>query len=183
MGRGLSTCATCGGFFYKNKKVIVIGGGDSAMEEATYLAKLCSEVILVHRRDVFKASPIMLERAKANKKIQFKVPFHVSKFVSDATGLTGAILENTETGKTEEIKVDGIFYAIGHITNSGVFLPYVDTDENNYIKVHEFTKTKTPGIFAAGDIADPNFRQAITAAGMGCQAAIQAQHYLEGLED
>ncbi len=183
MGRGLSTCATCDGFFYKGKKVLVIGGGDSAMEEAGYLSKLCSEVILVHRRDVFKASPIMLERAKANPNIQFKVPFTVKTLLSDATGVTGAVLENTSNGELEEVKVDGIFYAIGHTPNSGVFLPYVDVDENGYVKVHEFTKTKTPGIFAAGDIADPHFRQAITAAGSGCQAAIQAQHYLEGVED
>ena len=183
MGRGLSTCATCDGFFYKNKKVIVIGGGDSAMEEAGYLAKLCSEVILVHRRDVFKASPIMLDRAKANPKIQMKVPFHLAKLLSDETGLIGAILENSETGEKEEVKVDGIFYAIGHTPNSGVFLPYVEVDENNYIKVHEHTKTKTPGVFAAGDISDPHFRQAITAAGSGCQAAIQTQHYLEGFDD
>lgn len=182
MGRGLSTCATCDGFFYKNKKVLVIGGGDSAMEEAMYLAKLCSEVTLVHRRDVWKASPIMLERAKANPKIKFKVPYQMTSFLSNETGIIGAVLLNTETNTTEEIFVDGIFYAIGHTPNSSVFKPFVDVDENDYIKVKEFTKTKTPGVFAAGDIADPNFRQAITAAGMGCQAAIQAQHYLEGLE-
>lgn len=182
MGRGLSTCATCDGFFYKNKKVMVVGGGDSAMEEAMYLSKLCSEVTLVHRRDVWKASPIMLERAKANPKIKFKVPFTMTSFLSNETGITGAVLTNTENGTTEEIHVDGIFYAIGHTPNSGVFKPFVDVDENDYVKVKEFTKTKTPGVFAAGDIADPNFRQAITAAGMGCQAAIQAQHYLEGLE-
>jgi thioredoxin reductase (NADPH) len=183
MGRGLSTCATCDGFFYKNKRVIVIGGGDSAMEEAGYLAKLCSEVILIHRRDVFKASPIMVDRVKANPKIKMKIPFTLTQLLSDDTGLTGCIIENTETGAKEEIKIDGIFYAIGHTPNSGVFLPYVDTDDNGYIKVQEHTKTKTPGIFAAGDIADPHFRQAITAAGMGCQAAIQAQHYLEGFDD
>jgi thioredoxin reductase (NADPH) len=182
MGRGLSTCATCDGFFYKNKKVLVVGGGDSAMEEASYLSKLCSEVILVHRRDVYKASPIMLERAKANPKIQFKVPFQITKLLSNETGLVGCVLTNTETGATEEIMLDGIFYAIGHIPNSGVFKPFVDVDENDYVITKEFTKTKTPGVFAAGDIADPNFRQAITAAGMGCQAAIQAQHYLEGFD-
>lgn len=182
MGRGISTCATCDGFFYKNKKVIVIGGGDSAMEEASYLAKLCSEVILVHRRDTWKASPIMLDRAKSNPKIQFKVPFTVTKLLSNETGFIGAVLTNTETGATEEVMADGLFYAIGHTPNSGVFKPFVDVDANDYIVTKEFTKTKTPGVFAAGDIADPNFRQAITAAGMGCQAAIQAQHYLEGFD-
>lgn len=182
MGRGLSTCATCDGFFYKGKRVAVIGGGDSAMEEASYLAKLCSEVVLIHRRDVFRASPIMLDRAKQNPKIKFKVPYTMSSLLSNETGVTGAVLENTETGAKEELLVDGIFYAIGHTPNSGVFLPFVDTDENGYIKVQNFTHTKTPGVFAAGDISDPFFRQAITAAGMGCQAAIQAQHYLESLE-
>lgn len=182
MGRGVSTCATCDGFFYKNKKVIVIGGGDSAMEEASYLSKLCSEVLLVHRRDSWKASPIMLDRAKSNPKIQFKVPFTVTKLLSNETGFIGAVLTNTETGETEEVMAEGLFYAIGHTPNSGVFKPFVDVDANDYIVTKEFTKTKTPGVFAAGDIADPNFRQAITAAGMGCQAAIQAQHYLEGFD-
>ncbi len=124
----------------------------------------------------------MLERAKANPKIQFKVPYTITKLLSNETGVIGALLTNTETGVSEEVMVDGIFYAIGHTPNSSVFKPWVEVDENDYIKVKEFTKTKTPGVFAAGDIADPNFRQAITAAGMGCQAAIQAQHYLEGLE-
>ncbi|MCX6129859.1 MAG: thioredoxin-disulfide reductase [Proteobacteria bacterium] len=183
MGRGVSTCATCDGFFFKGKKVLVIGGGDSAMEEANYLSKLCSEVTLVHRRDVFKASPIMLERARNNPKINFKVPFTIGALVSDATGLTGVVLENTETGAKEEMKIDGLFYAIGHTPNSEVFKNFVDLDEQAYIKVTEHTKTRTPGIFAAGDIADPHFKQAITAAGMGCQAAIQAQHYLESFED
>lgn len=183
IGRGISTCATCDGFFYKNKKVLVVGGGDSAMEEAGYLTKLCSQVTLVHRRNTFAASPIMSERALKNPKINFKLPFALSSFVFDESGVKGAIIENLETGEKEEIEADGIFYAIGHSPNSEIFLPYVDVDKNQYIKVEDFTKTKTPGVFAAGDIADPFFRQAITAAGMGCQAAIQAQHYLETLEE
>lgn len=183
MGRGVSTCATCDGFFFKGKRVIVVGGGDSAMEEANYLSKLCSEVILVHRREVFKASPIMLDRARKNSKITFKVPFTISSLQSDNSGLTGVVLENTETGAKEEMKLDGLFYAIGHTPNSSVFQPFVDVDDHGYIKVTNYTKTKTPGVFAAGDIADPHFKQAITAAGMGCQAAIQAQHYLESLSN
>jgi thioredoxin reductase (NADPH) len=183
MGRGVSTCATCDGFFFKGKRVIVVGGGDSAMEEANYLSKLCSEVILVHRREVFKASPIMLDRARKNPKITFKLPFTISSLQSDNSGLTGVVLENTETGAKEEMKIDGLFYAIGHTPNSSVFQPYVDVDDHGYIKVTNYTKTKTPGVFAAGDIADPHFKQAITAAGMGCQAAIQAQHYLESLSN
>ena len=181
MGKGLSTCATCDGFFYRNKKVAVVGGGDSAMEEATYLSKLCSEVILIHRRDVFRASPIMLEKAKTDPKIKFMVPYAPVKTLSDESGLTGVRLQNNETGEELDIELDGLFYAIGHNPNSEIFKPFVDTDEHGYIKVTQFTKTKTPGVFAAGDIADPLFKQAITAAGMGCQAAIQAQHYIENL--
>lgn len=181
MGRGLSTCATCDGFFYRGKKVAVIGGGDSAMEEASYLAKLADEVYLIHRRDYFRASEIMVDRAKADPKIKFMVPYGVTETLYNDMGLTGIKLKNTETGKEEDLMIDGLFYAIGHNPNSEVFKPYVDTDEHGYIVVNDFTKTKTPGVFAAGDIADPNFKQAITAAGMGCQAAIQAQHYIENL--
>ena len=152
------------------------------MEEATYLAKLCSEVILIHRRDVFRASPIMLEKAKKDEKITFKVPYETIETLSDEQGLTGVRIKHAETGKVEDLDVDGLFYAIGHNPNSGLFKDYVDVDEHGYIVVTDYTKTKTPGVFAAGDIADPNFKQAITAAGMGCQAAIQAQHYVESLD-
>ncbi|NRA65246.1 MAG: thioredoxin-disulfide reductase [Pseudobacteriovorax sp.] len=182
MGKGLSTCATCDGFFYRNKKVAVVGGGDSAMEEATYLAKLCSEVILIHRRDVFRASPIMLKRAQNEEKITFKVPYDTVETVADSNGLTAVKIKNLETNEVETIELDGLFYAIGHTPNSQIFKDFVDVDDHGYIKVSEFTKTKTPGVFAAGDIADPHFKQAITAAGMGCQAAIQAQHYIENLD-
>lgn len=179
MGRGLSACATCDGFFYKNKPVIVIGGGDSAMEEATYLANICSKVILVHRRDSFKASKAMLDRAKNHPKIEFMVPFAVEEMIADDNGVTGAILLNTETGEKKEVAVDGIFVAIGHHPNSELFKEFVDLDEHGYIKTVHHTETKTKGVFAAGDIADPVFKQAITAAGMGCQAALQAARYLE----
>ena len=182
MGRGLSTCATCDGFFYKNKKVAVIGGGDSAMEEATYLAKMCSEVLLVHRRDTYRASPIMLKRAQNDPKIKFMVPYETIATLSNEQGLTGIKVKHSESGEEQDIALDGLFYAIGHNPNSALFSEYVDTDEHGYIKVKDFTKTKTPGVFAAGDIADPYFKQAITASGMGCQAAIQAQHYIEDLE-
>jgi thioredoxin reductase (NADPH) len=179
MGRGVSTCATCDGFFYKNKRVALVGGGDSAMEEATYLSKLCSEVILLHRRDVFRASTIMLERARANPKIKFMVPYGVESLLSDATGLTGVKIKNLQTGEASELQIDGFFMAIGHTPNSRVFKDFVDTDAAGYIKVHEYTKTKIPGVYAAGDIADSVFRQAVTAAGMGCQAGMQAIRYLE----
>lgn len=182
MGRGLSTCATCDGFFYKDKKVAVVGGGDSAMEEATYLAKLCAEVYLIHRRDDFKASPIMLQRAKRDPKITFKVPYSVVETVGNEQGLYKINVKNNETGEQEEIELDGLFYAIGHDPNSKIFSSYLDTDDHGFIKVHDFTKTKVEGVFAAGDVADPVFKQAVTAAGMGCQAAIQAQRYIESLE-
>lgn len=178
MGKGVSTCATCDGFFYKNKRVALVGGGDSAMEEANYLAKLCSEVLLIHRRPVFKASNIMLERAKKNPKIKFMVPYGVTELKSGEGGLKGIVVENLDTKKKETIEVEGFFMAIGHTPNSQIFKDYVDTDPAGYVKV-ENTKTKTPGVYAAGDISDPTFRQAVTAAGMGCQAAILAIRYLE----
>jgi len=179
MGRGLSTCATCDGFFYRNKVVAVSGGGDSAMEEANYLSKLCSQVYLIHRRSEFRASKIMVDRVKNNPKIKILTPWTVKKPLADKSGVNGIVIENVETGKTEDLKVDGLFMAVGHKPNSDLFLPWVDIDNHGYIKTTTNTATKTPGVFAAGDIADPTFKQAITAAGMGCQAAMQAQRYLE----
>lgn len=182
MGKGLSTCATCDGFFYKGKIVAVVGGGDSAMEEATYLARLAKKVYLIHRRDEFRASPIMLDRAKNDANIEFLVPYSPVETLSNDLGLSGVRLKNNETGEEKTIELDGLFYAIGHTPNSKIFADFVDLDDHGYIRVSDYTCTKTPGVFAAGDIADPKFKQAITAAGMGCQAAIQAQHYLENLE-
>lgn len=179
MGRGISTCATCDGFFYKNKTVVVVGGGDSAMEEASYLAKLCKEVVIVHRRDEFRASTIMLTRAQKNPKIRFLLPYTIKEPLHDGNELKGVVLENLQTKKVENFACDGLFYAIGHKPNSDIFRSYLDTDSNGYLLVNNFTKTKVPGVFAAGDISDSVFRQAITAAGMGCQAAIQASRYLE----
>lgn len=179
MGRGLSTCATCDGFFYRNKKVVVVGGGDSAMEEANYLSKVCSEVILVHRRQQFRASPIMFDRARANTKIRILTPYRITQMHGDDRGLNAVTLVNNDTGSSERLVIDGLFFAIGHDPNSKVFSPYIDTDDHGYIKVHDYTKTNVDGVFAAGDIADSVFRQAVTAAALGCQAAIQTQHYLE----
>ncbi len=179
MGRGLSTCATCDGFFYRGKVAAVVGGGDSAMEEANYLSKLCSKVYLIHRRPVFKASNTMLERTKKNPKIEMLVPFQVVDFKTNDHGVSGAVLKNDETGATRELAIDGLFMAIGHRPNSQVFKDFLSTDENGYIKVTNFTATEVPGVFAAGDIADHTFRQAITAAGMGCQAGMQAIRYVE----
>lgn len=182
MGRGLSTCATCDGFFYKGKRAAVVGGGDSAMEEANYLSKLCSEVYLIHRRPVFRASNIMLERTRKNPKIKMMVPYAVEDTTSNAQGLTGLVLRHLETGETHEMPMDGLWMAVGHRPNSAVFKDFVDCDENGYILVHEGTKTRSPGVFAAGDIADHEYRQAITAAGMGCQAGMQAIRFLESQE-
>ena len=182
MGRGISTCATCDGFFFRNKEVIVVGGGDSAMEEATYLARICKKVYLVHRRAEFKASKIMLERAQKTENIEFLVPWTVTDPIFDNSGLTGVQLINTETNETKNLTVDGLFYGIGHNPNSAAFKPWVETDDHGYIKTTEDVKTKAKGVFAAGDIADPIYKQAITAAGMGCQAALQASKYLEEIE-
>lgn len=179
MGRGLSTCATCDGFFYRNKSVVIVGGGDSAMEEAIYLANLCKEVTLLHRRSEFRASHIMLQRAKKHPKINFKVPYTVTETLSDDTGLTHIIIKNLESGKEEEIQTTGLFYAIGHTPNSKIFTPHVNIDSQGFIEVKNFTETAVPGVFAAGDVADHVFKQAVTAAGMGCQAAIQATRFLE----
>ena len=179
MGRGLSTCATCDGFFFRGKKVAVVGGGDSAMEEATYLANLCEEVYLLHRRDTFRASSIMLERAKQHNKIKFMVPYGVSEALSDQSGLTGIKIRNLENDKEENLAVDGLFMAIGHKPNSDFCREALETDETGYVLTRNYTETNVPGVFAAGDIADSYFRQAVTAAGFGCQAAMQAMRWLE----
>ena len=149
------------------------------MEESLYLSKLCSEVILVHRRAQFRASPIMLERAQKNSKITFKTPYRIEATHADQNGLQAVSLINCEDSSSEKIATEGLFMAIGHTPNSNQFSPYVHTDEHGYIRIDDGTKTNVKGVFAAGDIADPVFRQAVTAAGMGCQAAIQAQRYLE----
>lgn len=183
MGFGVSACATCDGFFFKNQKVLVVGGGDTAMEEANYLTKHASEVILIHRRDEFRASKIMTERAKKNSKIKFIT----SKVVKEVLGkeengrkiMTGAILEDTKTGKSEKVKADGLFIAIGHKPNTDLFKGILEMDETGYLKVKPGTTyTNIPGVFAAGDVADKNYRQAVTAAGTGCMAAIDAERWL-----
>ncbi len=178
-GRGISTCATCDGAFFKEEEVLVIGGGDSACEEATFLTRFASKVTLIHRRDVFKASTIMYERAANNDKIEIRTFRQVKEWLSDENGLTGAVLEDPRDGSTEEISATGAFIAIGHKPITGFLGGQVQTDENGYIIHKQHTMTSVEGVFAAGDVVDTRYKQAITAAGMGCQAAIDAEKWLE----
>ena len=178
-GRGISTCATCDGAFFKQEEVLVIGGGDSACEEATFLTRFASKVTLIHRRDVFRASTIMYERAANHPKIEIKTFRQVKEWLSDEKGLTGAVLEDPRDGSTEEINATGAFIAIGHKPITNFLGGQVETDENGYIIHKHHTMTSVDGIFAAGDVVDTRYKQAITAAGMGCQAAMDAEKWLE----
>jgi len=176
--KGVSSCATCDGFFYKNKVVSVIGGGDSAMEEANFLTRFASKVYLIHRRDEFKASKIMLDRSRGNEKIEFLTNKAVDEVLGEKK-VTGLRLKDTQTGAISEVVLDGMFLAIGHKPVTELF-ESVDKDKMGYIVHKEFTMTNLAGVFAAGDCVDSRYRQAITAAGMGCQAAIDAERWLEG---
>ena len=178
-GRGISTCATCDGAFFRDQEVIVIGGGDSAMEEATFLTRFATKVTLIHRRDVFRASKVMYDRALNHPKIEILTFKQVKKWLSDENGLTGAVLEDTQSGEVSEISCSGAFIAIGHKPITGFLEDQIETDDSGYILAKDFTMTSVPGIFAAGDVVDTRYRQAITAAGMGCQAAIDAERWLE----
>jgi thioredoxin reductase (NADPH) len=174
--KGVSSCATCDGFFFRDKTVAVIGGGDSAMEEADFLTKFASKVYLIHRRDEFRASQIMLDRAKANEKIEFVTNKAVEEVLGEQK-VEALKLKDTQTGEGSEIKVDGMFLAIGHIPVTKLF-DEVEKDNEGYIVHKEHTMTNVPGVFAAGDVVDHRYRQAVTAAGMGCQAAIDAGRWL-----
>jgi thioredoxin reductase (NADPH) len=179
MGFGVSACATCDGFFYKGQDVAVVGGGDSAAEEAMYLAGLCRKVYLIHRRDELRASRIMQERVKNTRNIEIMWN-HIPKEIIGDQAVTGVILENVKTGEHVTIPVQGFFVAIGHTPNSQIFKDYLDTDLAGYIKTIPGTaKTNLPGVFACGDVQDPRYRQAVTAAGSGCMAAIDAERYLK----
>lgn len=181
MGNGVSACATCDGFFYKDKKVVVVGGGDSAMEEATFLTKFASEVIIIHRRGEFRASKIMVERALKNSKISIKYNTVIKNIIGNKeSGVESIEIEDVNSKKVSLLKCDGVFMAIGHVPNTGIFNDSLDLDENGYIQtLPDSTHTNIDGVFACGDVQDSVYKQAVTAAGSGCMAALDAEKWLE----
>jgi thioredoxin reductase (NADPH) len=182
-GRGVSACATCDGAFFKEKDIVVVGGGDTAFEEALFLTRFGTKVTLIHRRNEFRASPIMVSRARANNKVEILTPYAIEEVIGE-TSVTGLILRNTETDETREIDAQGFFVAIGHEPNTKLFLDQLDHDENGYLITKPgSTQTNVEGVFAVGDVQDHTYRQAITAAGSGCMGALDAERYLAELED
>jgi thioredoxin reductase (NADPH) len=184
IGYGVSTCATCDGYFFRGKEIAVVGGGDSAMEEANFLSRFASKVYLVHRRNEFRASKIMVDRVRANEKIHFVTPVVVEE-ISDVSkgGVENMTLRNAETNQASTLPVSGIFIAIGHVPNTKVFRGKLDMDENGYLTTGYGSQTKIPGVFAAGDVQDHHYKQAVTAAGSGCMAAIDVEKFLEMCAD
>jgi thioredoxin reductase (NADPH) len=182
LGHGVSTCATCDGFFFRGQNIAVVGGGDSALEEATFLTKFADKVTLIHRRDQLRASKIMQERAFKNDKIDFLWDSVVTDLQGE-TSVSGARVKNLKTGAESDLPLSGLFVAIGHVPNTDVFRGVLDMDDNGYIVTHDGTRTSVDGVFACGDVQDHVYRQAITSAGSGCMAAIDAERWLEAVGD
>jgi thioredoxin reductase (NADPH) len=178
-GRGVSTCATCDGFFYKDKIVHVVGGGDTAMEDATFITKFAKKVYVVHRKDTLRASKPMQDRAFKNPKIEFIWDTEVIEILHDQSGVNGILVQNIKTGEKQQRNTDGLFYAIGHTPNTKFLNNQIKTDNHGFIQTINQVETNIPGVFACGDVQDSYYRQAITAAGSGCQAAIKAERFLE----
>ncbi len=183
IGHGVSTCATCDGYFFRGKPIAVVGGGDSAMEEANFLSRYASEVYVIHRRNEFRASKIMIDRAKANEKIEFVTPFTIEEILAPQGSVEGVRLHNLETKETRQIPLAGVFVAIGHDPNTTVFKGKLEMDANGYLLAKHGSLTAIPGVFVAGDVQDHRYRQAVTAAGSGCMAAIDAEKFLEEHKD